>query len=42
MRAFPARWSARRWRAGDRRDDDLLDTLLVTVNGIARGIQNTG
>jgi phosphoenolpyruvate carboxylase len=32
----------RRWRATDRRDDDLLGTLLVTVNGIARGIQNTG
>jgi phosphoenolpyruvate carboxylase len=32
----------RRWRASGRRDDDLLDTLLVTVNGIARGIQNTG
>ncbi len=32
----------KRWRAGGRRDDELLEALLVTVNGIARGIQNTG
>jgi len=32
----------RRWREGDRQDDNLLEALLVTVNGIARGIQNTG
>jgi len=32
----------KRWRAGDRQDDSLLEALLVTVNGIARGIQNTG
>jgi len=32
----------KRWRAGDRQDDELLEALLVTVNGIARGIQNTG
>ncbi len=32
----------KRWRADDRRDPDLLEALLVTVNGIARGIQNTG
>ena len=32
----------KRWRAGDCQDDKLLEALLVTVNGIARGIQNTG
>ena len=32
----------RRWRATDRRDEGLLDALLATVNGIARGLQNTG
>jgi len=32
----------KRWRAGERKDDTLLEALLVTVNGIARGIQNTG
>ncbi len=32
----------KRWRAEDRSDDELLEALLVTVNGIARGIQNTG
>ncbi|MCF6224906.1 MAG: phosphoenolpyruvate carboxylase [Xanthomonadales bacterium] len=32
----------KRWRAGERADDELLEALLVTVNGIARGIQNTG
>jgi phosphoenolpyruvate carboxylase len=32
----------RRGRAGQRKDDNLLEALLVTVNGIARGIQNTG
>jgi phosphoenolpyruvate carboxylase len=32
----------KRWRADDRRDEGLLEALLVTVNGIAQGIQNTG
>ena len=32
----------RRWRASDRSDEDVLRALLVTVNGIAAGIQNTG
>jgi phosphoenolpyruvate carboxylase len=32
----------RRWRAGDRADDGLLDALKSTVKGIALGIQNTG
>lgn len=32
----------KRWRAGDRSDEDLLQVLMATVNGIAAGIQNTG
>ena len=32
----------KRWRAAQRQDENLLEALLVTVNGIARGIQNTG
>jgi len=32
----------RRWRAGGRQDDRLLDNLLLTVNGVAQGLQNTG
>ncbi len=31
-----------RWRETDRSDDDLLQALFGTVNGIAQGIQNTG
>ena len=32
----------KRWRASHCHDDDLLDTLLASVNGIAQGLQNTG
>ncbi len=32
----------RRWRAEERPEGPLLDALLSTVNGIARGLQNTG
>ena len=31
-----------RWRRDGRPDGPLLDALLATVNGIARGLQNTG
>ena len=31
-----------RWRDGGREDQDLLDALLASVNGIAQGLQNTG
>jgi phosphoenolpyruvate carboxylase len=30
------------WRATDRKDDELLAALFDTINGIARGVQNTG
>ncbi|QOW21800.1 phosphoenolpyruvate carboxylase [Novilysobacter avium] len=32
----------KRWRAGERKDEELLQVLMATVNGIAAGIQNTG
>ena len=32
----------RRWRATDRRDDELLHALLASVHGIAQGLRNTG
>jgi phosphoenolpyruvate carboxylase len=31
-----------RWRASDRRDDDVLTALFASINGIAHGMQNTG
>lgn len=31
-----------RWRSGERQDDALFEALVSTVNGIARGLQNTG
>jgi phosphoenolpyruvate carboxylase len=32
----------KRWREGNREDDDLLEALKASVKGIALGIQNTG
>ncbi|WP_426662313.1 phosphoenolpyruvate carboxylase [Rhodanobacter aciditrophus] len=32
----------KRWRAGDRQDDALLQALVACVNGVAQGLQNTG
>jgi phosphoenolpyruvate carboxylase len=32
----------RRWREGDREDEALFRALLLSVNGIAHGLQNTG
>ena len=32
----------RRWRATDRQDRQLFDTLVATVSGIALGLQSTG
>ena len=31
-----------RWRESGSRDDELLQALLVSINGIAQGLQNTG
>jgi phosphoenolpyruvate carboxylase len=31
-----------RWRAGGREDRDLFEALLVSVGGIAQGLQSTG
>ena len=32
----------KRWREGGRRDDAVLQALMVSINGIAHGMQNTG
>jgi phosphoenolpyruvate carboxylase len=32
----------RRWRATGHEDEQLYDTLLASINGIAQGLQNTG
>jgi phosphoenolpyruvate carboxylase len=32
----------RRWRQSGRSDDAVFQALLVSVNGIAHGMQNTG
>jgi len=31
-----------RWRRTERKEDELFEALVATVNGIARGLQNTG
>ncbi|HRX90194.1 MAG TPA: phosphoenolpyruvate carboxylase, partial [Steroidobacteraceae bacterium] len=31
-----------RWRASGRKDRQLFDTLVITVGGIAQGLQSTG
>jgi phosphoenolpyruvate carboxylase len=31
-----------RWRRGERRDDDLYDALVASINGITRGLQDSG
>lgn len=32
----------RRWRASNRQDEEIFSALVASVNGIARGIQDTG
>jgi phosphoenolpyruvate carboxylase len=32
----------RRWRKTRHSDEELFETLLASVNGIAQGLQNTG
>jgi phosphoenolpyruvate carboxylase len=31
-----------RWRRSERRDDDLYDALVASINGITRGLQDSG
>ena len=32
----------RRWRDGDRTDEELFEALIASINGIARGLQDSG
>jgi len=32
----------RRWRATNREDEALFDALIASINGIARGLQDSG
>lgn len=32
----------RRWRAGDRQDPQIFEALLASINGITRGLQDSG
>ena len=32
----------RRWRESERENEDLLDALIASINGIARGLQDSG
>ena len=32
----------KRWREAGRESDEVFDTLLASINGIAQGLQNTG
>ena len=32
----------RRWRESEREDEDLLEALIASINGIARGLQDSG
>ena len=32
----------KRWRQSNREDDAVLQALMVSINGIAHGMQNTG
>jgi phosphoenolpyruvate carboxylase len=32
----------RRWREGERQDEALFNTLVASINGITRGLQESG